>query len=203
VREAPDESANPRKKVVALGAEQLATIVLEKGVVPLDIQRLAQASRAVLLARIRTRLGAELARVLDAEDVFQESLAAAIHACGRVWRDSRSAFHGYLMSIAERRIRHEARSQLVRRSLPLDDQAVSLSHRRRNRIERAGRRGSVSRRSFELHPNHRWVVFLRDWMHLDWGTVEFLMERSSRAAVQGLHHRARTELGGRLNRSLP
>ncbi len=165
----------------------------------MDIQRLIEAARPVLLARIRARIGDRLARALDAEDVFQESLAAAIRSCGRAWSDGRAGFQRYLMGIAELRIRHEARRQRVRGSLPLDEQVVPRSERP-HRTERADSLGRISNRAVGLQPTHRWVVFLRDWMDPPWGTVEFPMARPSPSPVQGLHHRARTALGRHLGR---
>jgi len=154
-----------------------------------------------LLARIRARIGAELARALDAEDVFQESLAAALRSCGRVWSDGHSGFHRYLLGIAELRIRHEARSQRVRKSYPLDERAAlrPVHARRSERADPAAPLERVPHRAAELRPNHRWALFLRDWMDSRWDTVEFLMERTSPSAAQGLHHRARTALGRRLD----
>jgi DNA-directed RNA polymerase specialized sigma24 family protein len=152
-----------------------------------------------MLARIRKRLGTELARALDAEDIFQESLAAAIRSRGRVWSGGRSGLHRYLLGIAERRIRHEARRQHLRRSLPLDEpvvreQAPGLGAELPPMFER------VPDQATSLRPTHRWAVFLRDWMDTHWATVEFLLERRSPSAAQGLHNRARSALGLGLER---
>ena len=74
---------------------------------------------------IHFRLGPELRARVDTDDIFQSTIATAIHDLPNVSFRGEKAFVGWLRTIAERRVQmavrhHRAQKRDVRKDLPLD-----------------------------------------------------------------------------------
>ena len=150
----------------------------------------AQTGRAALLRRIRTRFGAHLARAFDPDDIAQESLLTALRATGGSWVDSRAALAVFLQRVADLRLRHEGRRAGLRRVQTLLEDPPRGGPPR----ETLPGPGLLEAR---LRPDHRWSLFLREWMTSPWDTSAFVLDRPTVWAARSLHRRARVELGAR------
>ena len=131
---------------------------------------------------IRTRLGRQLEKRLDAEDVLQEALLRAFCSIGRLqWRDE-EAFFSWMGSIAEHVIKSAAdkKSRTVPLQHPFDVPASrvapSKALRREERFERL--RDSLA----ALPPEHREVILLARIERLPFEEIGKRMGRSSAAA---------------------
>lgn len=156
-------------------------------------------ARRALVSRVRRRLGREVRRAVDAEDVVQEALVTALRATQGQWSDSRAALVVFVQRIAELRIRHEGRRAGVRRAaslcdegeLPEGDEPCGPGNGEAG--EGLGAGGLLGAAS-GLREEHRWSLFLREWMGCSWETQAFLLGRPSTWAARSLHRRARVAL---------
>lgn len=157
-------------------------------------------ARRALLARVRRRFGRQLARSLDPEDLVQESLVTALRVTRGTWRDSHPALVVFLRRIAELRLRHEGRRAGLRRTVLLPDEDPPAAT---GRVETGGSPALSDPwllTRARLRGDHRWSLFLHEWMDSSWDTQAFLLERPTAWAVRSLHRRARAELADRSGR---
>ncbi len=131
-----------------------------------------------LLLVIRSRLGKELGRRVDAEDILQEALVQGFQSLARFqWRGDDS-FLRWLGTIAEHRIQDAARRHAGRVALPLDvdiaDSAVSPSRAER-RSERFERFEAVLE---ELSPDYKQAILLA---RIDGLSIEEVARRMNRS----------------------
>ena len=154
----------------------------------------AQEGRSALLAQVRRRIGTGLGRSLDAEDVVQESLLTALRVNGMEWTDSRPALASFLRKVADLRVKHEGRKARVRRAQTLVGEPPDAGARDAAWTEP----GLCGPLGTDLRPEHRWSLFLKDWMEAPWPTARLLLERPTDGAVRSLHQRARAELVERI-----
>ena len=159
----------------------------------------ARNARSALLSRVRRRFGSHLRRALDPEDLVQESLVTALRTTRGRWRDSPSALVVFLRRIAELRLRHEGRRAGVRRALQLPDEGEPHEWAAPDAREHLGPGSGMPLGRWlttetRLRGDHRWSLFLREWMGSPWDTQAFLLDRPTAWAVRSLHRRARAEL---------
>ncbi len=152
----------------------------------------AQSGRRALLRRIRARFGGHLARVLDPEDVLQESLLTALRTTRGCWRDSLNALGGFLHRIADLRLRHEGRRAALR-----DARSLAGEPTGRPRATKCAPTAGLLEREIRLRNDHRWSLFLKEWMSSPWDTSAFVLDRPTTWAARSLHRRARVEIVGR------
>ena len=157
-------------------------------------------ARRALVSRVRRRLGREVRRAVDPEDVVQESLVTALRATRGQWSDSRAALVVFVQRIAELRIRHEGRRAGVRRAASLGDEGdvpdggeEPCGSGLGEPGEGLGAGGLLGAGS-GLREEHRWSLFLREWMGCSWETQAFLLDRPSTWAARSLQRRARVAL---------
>jgi DNA-directed RNA polymerase specialized sigma24 family protein len=152
----------------------------------------AQGGRARLLRRIRARFGAHLARALDPDDVAQECLLTALRATRGCWVDSRAALTVFLYRVADLRLRHEGRRAGLRQVQTLREEPL------RGGPPREPLPGpALLEARARLRRDHRWCLFLREWMTSPWDTSAFVLGRPTTWAARSLHRRARLEMAGR------
>lgn len=152
----------------------------------------AQNGRRALLRRIRARFGGHLARVLDPEDVLQESFLTALRTTRGCWRDSLHALGAFLQRISDLRLRHEGRRAALRDARPLAHEPPG-----RTRTTKRGPLSGLLEREIHLRGDHRWSLFLKEWMSSPWDTSAFVLDRPTTWAARSLHRRARVEIAGR------
>jgi len=152
----------------------------------------AQTGRSALLRRIRARFGAHLARAFDPDDIAQESLLTALRATSGDWVDSRAALVVFLQRVADLRLRHEGRRAGLRRTQTLQEDPP-----RGRPLRQALPEPGLLEARHGLRPDHRWCLFLREWMASPWDTSAFVLGRPTIWAARSLHRRARVEIVGR------
>ena len=143
-------------------------------------------------AYVRSRLGPQVQRVVDAEDVVQETFTKAFEHIERLQWRGEQAFFGWLASIADNIVL--GASQKVRRApLQLDGDvagdAVSPSRALRREERLARLRSSLDR----LSADHREVIVLARIEKLQIREIAARMDRSPNA-VKKLLARALEEL---------
>jgi hypothetical protein len=159
----------------------------------------AQNGRRALLRRIRARFGRHLARVLDPEDVLQESLLTALRSTRGRWQDSLHALGAFLHRISDLRLRHEGRRAALRDARPLAHEPPGPpgpqgTARATKRCPLTG----LLAGELCLRGDHRWSLFLKEWMSSPWGTSAFVLDRPTTWAARSLHRRARVEIASTL-----
>jgi DNA-directed RNA polymerase specialized sigma24 family protein len=147
--------------------------------------------RRALLQRIRGRFGVHLGRLLDPEDVLQETLLTALRTTRGCWRDSRSALGAFLQRIADLRLMHEGRRAVLRGTKSLADEPPG-----RDEPTKHHPAPGLLELCLRLRGDHRWSLFLREWMSSPWDTSAFVLDRPTTWAARSLHRRARVEIGG-------
>jgi DNA-directed RNA polymerase specialized sigma24 family protein len=152
----------------------------------------AQNGRRALLRRIRARFGRHLARVLDPEDVLQESLLTALRSTRGCWQDSLHALGAFLHRISDLRLRHEGRRAALRDARPLAHEPAGPQGTAR--ATKRGPLGGLLEREIRLRGDHRWSLFLKEWMSSPWDTSAFVLDRPTTWAARSLHRRARGEI---------
>ena len=146
-----------------------------------------------LLARIHRRMGLELRRELDPEDVLQETFLRAFRSIDKFQWQGEGSFESWLYGIALKIIFHAARERgkwnLLR--MTLEPPAVGLSPSRgQRRDERFDR---LERSLNSLSPEYRQVVRLARIEGLSMAEIAERLERTP-SSVRNLLFRAMKQL---------
>jgi len=143
---------------------------------------------------LQKRLIGNSLRGLDAEDLLQESLAAALKSlAGKPVKDA-DEFTSYVLAIAHRRLidasrrrrsplPHERELVAIDSRPELPDQAIAAEHGRELRRTVAG-----------LRRPYRWALLLRMNASVRWEVVQLAIGCDTVHAARCVHGRARTEL---------
>jgi RNA polymerase sigma-70 factor (ECF subfamily) len=121
---------------------------------------LAAACRPNLAALIRSRLGAELARELEADDILQETLLKALQSIARFSFRGEDSFLRWLGAIAENVMRTAARRKSRRRGVPLGPEVPDAGEPQINSLRRDERFDRFQRAFDALDPDSRQVILL-------------------------------------------
>ena len=167
--------------------------------------------RGRLLRIVRIRMGAGLARLVDPEDVVQETLAAAANRVTDFEPASHASILHWLAAIAQNKVgdahgREFAQKRDRGRERPLSSPQAEGSEAElrfeaditapEDRASRNELRTLVDGAIAELPDDYREVIILRDYEAGDWEWVtEHMSGDRSRHACQELHRRAWIRLG--------
>ena len=153
---------------------------------------LAERHRARLLAFIRTRLGEDLRRHAEPEDILQEAYLKGFKSLDRFeWRGERS-FFAWLATIAEYVIRELGRSYKLP-AVPLDREPVDQAPSPSRAARREERFMKLEDAVAGLSEDHRSVIRLSRIEGLDISEIASRMDRSP-GAVRHLLLRALQKL---------
>ncbi len=164
---------------------------------------------------VRVKLGADLRRHLDEEDVVQEALLVAATKLAAFELRSHAGILHWLARIAEnvirqKRERHGAEKRAAGREVPLQPgegttglalAASGLSPSRQ--ASRAELEELVDATVEALEPSeYREVILRRDYYQEEWEDVRRALDRPTVAAAQELYRRAHQRLKERLQKHL-
>ncbi len=157
------------------------------------VQQLLSACRPALLKRIGRRMSARLAQRIDAEDVLQDSLTIALRFLIEPGVRTADDLLRLGDAIAHRRLRHEARQQRVRETVPLEDEASAPKDPAQPRRARAQRPAllDLAHGVGTAGEDHQWALLLRSWLSAPWDSVALVLNRGTQVGAERLHDRAR------------
>ena len=171
--------------------------------------------RPRLLRIVRVRLGEQLRRHLDEEDVVQEVLLVAARKIGEFELRSHAGILHWLARIAENKIRQKREHfdrdkratdrEVALRQTATDGNAAFAAHglSPSQKAMRAEFEELLDAYIQELDPpEYREVILLRDYYQEEWEDVRRALDRPTVAAAQELYRRAYARLREKMRKHL-
>ena len=157
-------------------------------------------------ASVRRRLGADLRKRIDTDDIFQSAIAASLDGLKGLHFEGEDALIGWLTTVAERRLigavrRHRAGKRDVSRESPLRS-ADRIQAGRTSPTQGAVRgeaQQSVKRAVSRLPPDERRVVELRSYEGLTFEEIATRLGLSDRHAARERFRSALRRMGDLLD----
>jgi DNA-directed RNA polymerase specialized sigma24 family protein len=174
---------------------------------------------ARMLRVIRIKIPQSMRRLIEPEDVLQETLLVASRKLGELEIRTPSSILSWMARIAELQIKsqleyHSAQKRDPRREQPLgkdssdstDGAGVIVPHRGPTASQYLAHNELEARVDSEIQalepPEYREVLVMRDYLEADWETIQQHFGRPNERAARELYERARRRLRERLARYL-
>ena len=149
-----------------------------------SFEKLVKACRSRLHTLVRLKLGTELRRKIEVDDIVQETLLQAYDSIGTLRSAEEGRFFRWLSGIANHVIFNEARRQRRRPTVPYESNAVTSDPSPSKNVRRDERFERLEAALDALSPDHREVVLLARIEGLTLAEVAERMERSQGAVAQ-------------------
>lgn len=170
-----------------------------------------------MLRVIRIKIPSGMRRLVEPEDVLQETLLVASRKLGELEIRTPSSILSWMARIAELQIKsqleyHSAQKRDPRREQPLgkdssdslDGPGVVVPHRGPSVSQFLAHNELEARIDREIQalepPEYREVIVMRDFLETDWDTIQRHFRRPNERAARDLYERARRRLRERLAR---
>ncbi len=170
------------------------------------LSQLVERSRCEFVRAVRMIAGPALSTNVEPEDVFQESLIAALRSIRDLRASDLRGFRAWFLAIARHRVLVFRKRQRVRvrprRDTPLPSSHLDL-HDPLELDAAAGPRTEgeahaeerAPRRFERVRPDHRLALVLHGIFEANWTTVAFVLDRATSEAARQVHQRARLRIG--------
>ena len=161
-----------------------------------------------LLRATQRMMGFGTRALVDAEDLLQDGVLAAMSSLSQFKGGGVDAFKGWMLGIVRNQIRHlrrfnrEKRRPRANTSLPPALHTFcgaeffeGVAGRGRDRDRVGSPRELEFHREYRLLGNpHRLALVLRETLDLSWSTVALILDHPSEEAARQLHYRARVSI---------
>ena len=164
------------------------------------LSQLFERSRHEFVRAVRTITGSGRGTGFEPEDVFQESVLAAMRSIRDLRAGDLRGFRAWFLAIARHRTLVFRKRQRVRvrprRATALPASHVALLDPSELETSAAGEQAAApeaasSKRSRRWRPDQRVAVLLHGVFEARWDTVAFVLDRATSEAARQVHQRAR------------